>query len=64
MNHDNPNAGPDPGFDRWMARVDDAVQALCGASVHDLPDCPFADWYADGWTPKEAARQALENADG
>jgi hypothetical protein len=50
-------------FDAWMEAVDNAVQALCGASVHDLPDCPFADWYADGWTPKEAAREASENAD-
>jgi hypothetical protein len=48
-------------FDRWMEAVDEAVQALCGASVHDLADCCFADWFADGLSPREAARLAIEN---
>jgi hypothetical protein len=30
--------------------------------VHDLPDCPFADWFGDGVSPREAARLAIENA--
>jgi hypothetical protein len=48
-------------FGTWMEAVDEAVQASCGASVHDLADCCFADWFADGMTPKEAARLAIEN---
>ena len=47
-----------------MEAVDEAVLASCGASVHDLPDCPFCDWFDDGVSPREAARLALENADG
>jgi hypothetical protein len=50
------------GFDTWMEAVDDAVQANCGASVRDLPDCCYRDWFDDGLSPREAARLALENA--
>jgi hypothetical protein len=53
---------PPTDFGAWMDAVDDAVQADCGASVHDLPDCPFADWFGDGVSPREAARLAIENA--
>jgi hypothetical protein len=53
---------PPRDFGAWMEAVDDAIQADCGASVHDLPDCPFADWFGDGVSPREAARLAIENA--
>ena len=46
---------PPADFGTWMEAVDNAVQASCGASVHDLPDCPFADWFGDGLSPREAA---------
>jgi hypothetical protein len=49
-------------FDAWMEAVDNAVQTSCGASVHDLPDCCYRDWFDDGLSPREAARLALENA--
>jgi hypothetical protein len=51
-------------FEAWMAAVDAQVQALAGCSVHDLPDCCFADWYADGVTPRTAAQRAISRADG
>jgi hypothetical protein len=59
-----PEEDPSPpaDFGAWMEAVDDAVQATCGASVHDLADCPFADWFDDGLSPREAARLAIENA--
>jgi hypothetical protein len=47
-------------FDSWMAAVDRAVQARGGLSVHDLADQPFADWYEDGITPKQAATLTLQ----
>ena len=49
-------------FEAWMEAVDAQVEALCGCSVHDLPDCLFADWYADGVSPRTAARRAIRNA--
>lgn len=51
-------------FDGWMEDVDNAVEALAGVSVHDLPDCCYRDWFDEGLSPREAARLALQNADG
>jgi hypothetical protein len=50
-------------FDAWLAEVDAQVWALAGCSVRDLPDCLFADWYADGMSSRTAARRAIRNAD-
>ena len=49
-------------FEAWLEAVDAQVEALGGCSVHDLPDCLFADWYADGVSPRTAARRAIRNA--
>ena len=48
-------------FESWMRAVDAAVQALSYLSVYDLADQTFYDWYESGYTPKEAARETLEN---
>jgi hypothetical protein len=45
-----------------MKEVDKEVKALCCLSVHDLPDCPFSDWYEDRVSPKTAARRVVKNA--
>jgi len=50
-------------FEEWMKEVDRAVKTKADLSVHDLPDCPFSDWYTDGKTPKGAATKALKMAD-
>ena len=55
-------AAPKKTFDEWMKLVDGAVVARAGLGVHDLPDCPFKDWFDDGMTPKGAATRALKNA--
>ena len=47
-------------LDRWLTKVDKHVQEIAGISVWDLPDCPFADWYEDGFSPWEAAVSALD----
>lgn len=46
-------------FDAWMYAVDRFCEAQSGVSVHDLVDCPFADWYADGTSAASAARKAI-----
>lgn len=46
--------------DAWMQRVGVALEVLCGLHPDDLPDCPYADWWGMGYTPEEAAWQALE----
>lgn len=51
-----------PTFEQWMKLVDQAVAAKIGISVHDLPDCPFRDWYDTHKTPKNAASAAIRNA--
>ena len=51
-------------FEQWMAAVDAEVQAKIGLSIYDLPDCCYADWHEDGFTPKQAARKALRAANG
>ena len=49
-------------YNQWMREVDCQVAGIAGVSVHDLPDCPFRDWYEDNVTPVEAAAWALEEA--
>lgn len=51
-------------FEDWMQEVDDAVSDICGLPTFDLPDCCYADWYADGMTPKQAARKAIKSTRG
>jgi hypothetical protein len=51
-----------PDFDTWMKLVDEAVYARINCSVHDLPDCPFRDWYDDGLRALAAARKAIRYA--
>lgn len=51
-------------FEEWMKAVDAHCVAQLGLSVHDLPDCCFADWYEDGIGPKSAARKAIRMANG
>ena len=46
-------------FQEWMNEVDAAVTRKTGLSVHDLPDCSFADWYEDDLSPKSAAARAI-----
>ena len=48
-------------FDKWMKSVDRAVETIAGLSVHDLADCCFRDWFEGGYTPGQAAREALAN---
>ena len=47
-------------FDAWMKAVDVCVLAKYGVSVHDLPDCPFYDWFDDDVRPEEAATLAVK----
>lgn len=49
-------------FDEWMRDVDAAVARKCGMSHHDLPDCPYRDWYDDGVSAKSAAAKAVRMA--
>jgi hypothetical protein len=54
-----PEKGIEMGFKEWMKKVDRAVARLCGMSVWDLPDCAFAEWFAEGMSPKRAAKAAV-----
>ncbi len=49
-------------FDSWMRDVNYWCMQQAGVSVHDLPDCTFADWHADGMAPKVAAKRAVKAA--
>lgn len=48
-------------FEQWMKAVDTYCQQLAYLSVHDLADCCFADWYADGMKPATAAKKAIKS---
>ncbi|MCP4424433.1 MAG: hypothetical protein GY803_08085 [Chloroflexi bacterium] len=48
-------------FETWMSQVDAAVSGMAFISVYDLADQPFRDWYNDGYSPREAAEEALES---
>lgn len=51
-------------FEQWSRKVDNEVNALCGLSTYDLPDCDYWTWYDSGVTPKCAAKRAIKNAGG
>lgn len=51
-----------PGYAQWMQAVDQAVWALAGVSVYDLPDCLYRDWYEARVKPKTAAKRAIKQA--
>src|SRR5437763_7692 len=48
-----------PTFERWMKAINRAVIMASGASVYDLADQPFTDWYESEMDPAEAAAEAL-----
>jgi hypothetical protein len=48
-------------FDRWMNEVDRQLDRICGLSHHDLADQCYRDWFDDGVSAEEAARDALES---
>ncbi len=49
-------------FEDWFKKVDAAVKKLAFLSAHDLPDCPYMDWYNDGVSPSVAAKRAIKRA--
>jgi len=51
-------------FASWMAKVDKFLQQLCGMSSADMADVCYADMFADGTSPKAAARRAIRNEQG
>lgn len=48
-------------FEAWFAKVDVLMSARAGLGPDDLPDQPYWDWFDSGYTPKQAAREALIN---
>ena len=48
------------GFVLWLAQVDDLVRCRIGLSIKDLADQPYADWFEDGLSPREAELMILE----
>jgi hypothetical protein len=50
-------------FAEWMAQVDSELESMIGLVSADLPDCLWRDWFEDGTSVKEAALQALEDAE-
>jgi hypothetical protein len=53
---------PKMPFEKWLELVDRYVKEETFLSYQDLPDCPYADWYQDGVTPKSAAKRAIKRA--
>jgi hypothetical protein len=51
-----------PTFDVWMSEVDAALVRKIGVSSSDLPDFCYRDAYDEGFTPEEAADEAIEAA--
>lgn len=49
-------------FEKWIAAVDNHVEASLGLSIRDLVDRPYYDWFENGYTPAEAAEDVVESA--
>ena len=48
-------------FEKWMQLVDREIARICGVGYMDLGDQMYHDWFDEGWAPREAAYEALEN---
>ena len=46
-------------YGQWIDAVNDYLCDKVGVTTDDLPDCCYADWYDDGMSPRQAAREAL-----
>ena len=51
-------------FDQWCRSVDKFLLSYAGATLSDLPDCRYRDWYDDRVRPIRAANRALRYAGG
>jgi hypothetical protein len=51
-------------FAEWMKFVNLTIEARCGLSADDLPDCCYMDWYEDGCTVAATASRAVRYAEG
>lgn len=49
------------GFNPWFAKVDKIITDTTGLTAHDWPDQCYSEWFDDGMSPEEAAREALDN---
>ncbi len=47
-------------FKTWMRQVNAVINRAVGCSVYDLEDWCWRDAYDDGYTPEEAAEEALD----
>ena len=53
------------GFEEWMKKVDAILaDSFMGLDSSDLPDCNYADWHEDGYSPRQACRMAVRYAEG
>lgn len=48
-------------FEQWLKKVDLFILAYAGLSHRDLADQTWRDWFDSGYSPSEAAGEALEN---
>ena len=51
-----------PTFNKWMERIDNLFWRFVGLSAHDMPDCPFMDWYEERIQPVFVVNHVLEFA--
>jgi hypothetical protein len=49
-------------FEQWKARVNKEVIKIAGLSCDDFADWDYYSAFRDEYTPKQAAREALEEA--
>ncbi len=52
----------DMKFRRWMAKVDAALERLCGMSSGEISDADYVAYFEDEATPGLAARMAMREA--
>ena len=53
----------DPYFALWAKLVDLQLTRSLGVGLYDLADWCIYDAYADGFTPREGAQEAVDNDD-
>lgn len=52
----------DAEFDRWMEAVNNVIRLRCLLNADDLPDWSYREAFDEGWSPSDAAHEAVENA--
>lgn len=52
-----------PGYQEWKEEINRYLWREWDVTMEYLPDCPYRDWYEENVSAREAAMEAIRNAE-